>query len=221
MRSCVAILGTVVLRVGLSGPAGVPASASTIDFSGLVPGSPFTIYASSGFTASPTSGSWSVNAYGAPGPSIVFFSEVGQPITTAQIQITTIGLPFTFSSVDLYSSVTPIPYEFTGLLGGSTVFTEVGTVPNTFGSFMTVHVGSVGIIDTLLITLSNPIPGFPAFSNPMGLDNVVVNHEPPPPPPPIGTIPTLSESGQIIMIILLIVCALWTLRRRRGRIGAA
>ena len=117
----------------------VPASASTIDFSDLVAGSPFTTYANSGFTVAPTSGSWIVNDYGAPGLSIVFVRAAVQPTTEAQIQITASGLPFTFRSVDLYSSITPIPYEFTGLLGGSIVFTEAGTVPNTFGTFRTVH----------------------------------------------------------------------------------
>ncbi len=64
---------SITFALALLTTSGVPASASTIDFSDLVAGSPFTTYANSGFTVSPTSGSWIVNGYGAPSLSIVFF----------------------------------------------------------------------------------------------------------------------------------------------------
>ena len=197
---------SLTFALALLTTGGAPASASTIDFGDLVAGSSFTPYANSGFTVSPTSGSWMVNGYGAPSLSIVFSRAAVEPTTTAQIQITAGASPFTFSSVDLYSSITPIPYEFTGLLGGNIVFTEAGTVPNTFGTFMTVHVASAGIIDTLLITLSNPAT--PCCSNPVGLDNVVVSALPPTLP-----IPTLSEWGVGILMAFLVSVGMWSMRR--------
>jgi hypothetical protein len=110
---------SLAFALALLTTCGAPALASTIDFGDLVAGSSFTTYANSGFTVSPTSGSWMVNDYGAPSLSIVFSRAAVQPTTTGQIQITAGGSPFTFSSVDLYSSITPIPYEFTGLLGAA------------------------------------------------------------------------------------------------------
>ncbi len=84
------------------------------------------------------------------------------------------GHYISFASVDLYSSVTPIPYIFTGLMGSITVFSVTGTVPNTFGAFATVASPDAGdLIDTLVIELTSDLANGPACcDNPMGLDNV-------------------------------------------------
>jgi hypothetical protein len=153
--------------------------ATTIDFNGLATNGcsflgdcgPFTSYTESGFTVSAVSGNW-LAASG-------FITFINPPTTTASVTVTAAGVPFSFSSIDLYSSITPIPYIFTGLLNGNTVFTASGTVPNTFGNFAKVsNPDGTDMIDTLQVTLSNP----PACcSNPVGLDNIVVDSVPEPP----------------------------------------
>jgi hypothetical protein len=48
------------------------------------------------------------------------------------------------------------------------------TLPNTFGTFVTVvNPAAAALIDTLVISLSNP--SAPCCSNPMGVDNIVVS----------------------------------------------
>jgi hypothetical protein len=146
---------------------------TTIDFNGLSgsDGSSFTSYAESGFTVARLSGSWLVGKnYGNPPPYILFRNP---PTTTASVAVTGAGAPFSFRSIDLYSSTTPIPFTFTGLLNGNTVFTVSGTVPNTFGNFATVsNPHETDRIDTLQVSLSNP--SNPNVPNPVGLDNIVV-----------------------------------------------
>ena len=151
-----------------------PAGTITITFaglSGLPMFSPFSTYSESGFTVSPASGCWKVDGYGNPGPSIVFQA----PTSRDEVRITAGGSSFTFGSVDLYSSVTPIPYTITGFLNSSPVFTVANTVPNTFGTFKTVsNPYSAATIDALVIALSNPAPASCCNGNPVGLDNIVL-----------------------------------------------
>jgi hypothetical protein len=147
----------------------------TITFSGLSSnGSPVTTYTESGFTVSAVSGNWqALTTYGHPAPSLIFVRPATDPTTTAEVRITAGGAIFSFTSVDLYSSVTPIPYVFTGMTGATSSFAVTGTVPNTFGNFVTVaNPNSTALIDTLLIRLSNPAT--PCCSNPVGFDNVVL-----------------------------------------------
>ena len=147
-----------------------PPSPVTLTFSG-VSGS-FSGYAQSGFTVSPTSGTWIANSYGNPGPSIQFQSAAGET-TTAEIRITAGGSTLRFLAVELYSSTTQIPYVFTGVRNGSTVFTVSNTQGNTFGNFVTVNnPSSLTTIDTLFIHLTNPAA--PCCPNPVGPDNIVV-----------------------------------------------
>jgi hypothetical protein len=133
-----------------------------IAFDSFAGGSPLTTYAESGFTVTATEGNWT------SGPAITF----NAPSTAAlvgQVQVAeSAGAPFHFKSVDLYSSVTPIPYTITGLRNLTPVFTMTGTVPNTFGNFKTVvNPQATELIDTLVIRLTNI-----ALVNPMGLDNI-------------------------------------------------
>jgi hypothetical protein len=84
-----------------------PARATTIAFSDLLNAAAFTTYSESGFTVSAISGSWESNVdFGNPAPFIWFNREADDPATTAQIEITQGGLPFAFTSADLYSSLT-------------------------------------------------------------------------------------------------------------------
>lgn len=150
--------------------------AITIDFNELFAsnGSPFTTYSESGFTVLSASGNWLVGtSYGHPPPYIYFTGTTDQSLT-AGVRVTNGGSAFKFSSVDLYSSITQIPYTFTGFLNSKIVFTATGTVPNTFGDFAKVlNPNSTKIIDALEITLVNPATAC-CGGNPMGLDNLVM-----------------------------------------------
>jgi hypothetical protein len=153
-------------------------AATTIDFGGL-PGdsSTFTTYKEDSFTIVPLLKPWISISYGKPGPSIVFINPDVKNDLTASIKVTGGNFTFKFNSVDLYSSVTKIPYIFTGYLKSNMVFKVTGTEPNTFGNFATVtNPHNMDVIDRLDITLTNPaIPTCPSCSgNPMGLDNIVL-----------------------------------------------
>jgi hypothetical protein len=145
----------------------------TVQFSDLGPDrAPVTTYTESGFTISAALANWIAYAYGNPGPSLVFETPAGVS-TSGEVTIRTeedLSL-FRFSSVDLYSSVTPIPYVITGTLRGDTMFTESGTLGNTFGNFVRDSSSHSNLpIDTLVIRLTN---GTTCCTNPMGLDNIV------------------------------------------------
>jgi len=89
---------------------------------------------------------------------------------------------FTFSAVDLYSGVSPIPYRFLGCDENVPVFDVFGTMPNTPGQFITaINPNRAALIDMLYIELVNPYVAF--GGNSVGFDNVVVTsassvHEP-------------------------------------------
>jgi hypothetical protein len=153
--------------------SGTGRPGATIAFSGLLTSeSPAGTYAESGFVVTTDSSDWIAwTAYGAPAPCIVFFAHGGA--LTRGVGVTAGGSTFTFVAVDLYSSMTPIPYEITGLRDSVVVFSVAGTLPNTFGNFRTVeNPGGRDSVDTLLIRLSNQAPA--DGSNPMGLDNIVL-----------------------------------------------
>lgn len=149
----------------------------TIAFGGLSGnGSQFIEYNESGFSVASGLGSWEVmESYGNPAPAIIFMREADEPEFQGEVEITSNGSLFSFNSVDLYSSITPIPYTIKGFRDSELVFTLSDTVPNTFGKFKRVeNPESTDAIDTLTIRLSNPAT--PCCSNPMGLDNIVVSH---------------------------------------------
>jgi hypothetical protein len=141
----------------------------TITFGALTgSGAPAPPYDESGFTVTPDSADWLDWGYGAPGPAIVFYGSDGTTLTR-EVQLTAAGSTFNFIAVDLYSSITTIPYEIIGLRNSVAVFSMNGTVPNTYGHFRTVaHPTGLDTIDTLVVRLSNPT------YNPMGLDNIVL-----------------------------------------------
>jgi hypothetical protein len=172
------------VNCGLSAPSndtlvrvGIPAG---IRFNAAGPhGTDVVSYTEGGFAVDVQSASWTVlDTTGNPLPSIQFSAMPTLPFTIGQLQVTAGGEPFTFTSVDLYSSATQIPYSLTGLLNGVPQFILNGTVPQTFGRFATVSGPTVNIpIDTLIIGVSNVPPPTcaPCAANPMGVDNIAVS----------------------------------------------
>jgi hypothetical protein len=153
----------------------------TVGFNGLVgDGGAFSTYTESGFTVSATGPSsftrdWEVaTLFGNPAPFIQFRVPPGGPETRGAIDVSAGGAAFRLTSVDLYSSVTPIAYELRGFLNGTLAFTATGTVPNTFGAFLTVsNPYAEVLVDSVTIVLTNP-PMPACCGNAMGLDNIAL-----------------------------------------------
>jgi hypothetical protein len=120
----------------------------------------------SGFIVSSTQGSW-FSDYG-----ILDFKALSASNVVGEVQVAGLAqASFTFTSVDLYSSVTPIPYTITGLRNATQVFTFTSTVPLSLGNFRTVvNPYANDVIDTLVIRLTNATTM--CCSNPMGIDNI-------------------------------------------------
>lgn len=161
--------GLVQVRV-----TGSPSVVTFSGFAGFGSGS----YTEGSATMTPVSGGWTYNSYGNPGPATVFpgFAYMA-PSATGEMAVTFGGGLFTFAAVDLYSSVTPIPWQFTGYRKGAQVFTVAGQQGNTFGRFVTTaNPRASEAIDRLVITLTQPVNMSCATcsSNPMGLDNIVL-----------------------------------------------
>jgi hypothetical protein len=184
MRSvvrCLAMIGALgseVIFAACSSGLAAPSTSNgpvTITFNALTGvGVPVTSYFESDFTVSANPGNWVVvTTYGNPAPFIQFVTSRGTA-STAQVTVSaTAHAPFRFGSVDLYSSVTRIPYNITGVRNDQAVFTIADTLPNTFGAFRTVaNSHAADLIDTLIIELTNSTPA--CCNNPMGLDNIVV-----------------------------------------------
>jgi Carboxypeptidase regulatory-like domain len=154
-------------------PSPPPSGATIISFSGLsANGASVSTYTESGFTVSAASGPWEASTYGNPPPFIQFYAAAGTTVT-GEVRLTGGGSAFSFYSVDLYSSTTPILYTITGLRNASPVFRLVDTLPNTFGNFRTVtNPNASGLIDALSIALTNTAGS--AGRNPMGLDTLVL-----------------------------------------------
>jgi hypothetical protein len=154
-------------------------SAAVIGFDQL-PGpnnSPFTSYTEDGFRVFPAYGArWYQNTiYGSPAPAVMFNRNGNEPDVLGSIGVQAVGgFDFTFSAIDLYSSVTRIPHRFIGWNNSSVVFDFSATMGNTFGTFRTANNPFVDItIDLLIIELVNPFVSI--GGNPMGVDNIVVS----------------------------------------------
>jgi hypothetical protein len=183
LAACVGCGGSTAMAP--SATATSISSDPTLTFSGLATdGAPVGAYTESGFTVSAATPNWTARTtYGNPTPFIQFSADGGATVAGA-VRVSAGGATFYFKAVDVYSSTTPIPYTMTGLRGSTVVFTETGTVPNTFGNFRTVsNSHSQDLIDMLSITLSNAAA--PCCRNPMGLDNIVLT-----PTPTVPTAPT-------------------------------
>jgi hypothetical protein len=153
-------------------PPAVPGPCS-IGFEGFtINGAPFVTHSACGLHIIP-GGAWhAVTTYGVPPPFVQFLAPAGST-TTGDVTLQSPDGLFTFTSVDVYSSTTKIPYEITGSAGGTPVFAFHDVVGNTFGLFATVvnpHRGAA--VDTVRIRLSNPAAA--CCGNPVGLDNIRV-----------------------------------------------
>jgi len=180
--------------------------ASVIGFDDLTGANndPFYFYTEDGFMVFPGGGAdWVQNInYGKPAPSVIFNRGRNDPELWAGMFIREESLqPFTFSAVDLYSSVTRIPYRFIGYREGMPVFDVSGTMPNTFGQFVTAfNTEAEALIDLLYIELVNPFVAI--GGNPVGFDNVVV-----------AVSSAVPEPGSMALLISGLL-ALTALRRR-------
>jgi len=141
---------------------------------GVTNGSPVVSHSESGFTVAATAENWLASTtFGNPAPFIQFVRQANEAALTGELTVTSGGALFTFTAVDVYSSITPIPLEIVGLRDGAPVFSASGTVPNPNGRFTTIaNPFSSGIIDTLRIRTTNPATA--CCSNPVGVDNIVV-----------------------------------------------
>jgi hypothetical protein len=177
-------VGPVLVQTTLSRPGGVTCvdwevvdtapGNTTLSFDGAgADSTPFTSYTDAGFTVAAVSGAWAVRTtYGHPAPYIGFTAPPGTAIG-GEVRISAAGLPFSFSSVDLYSSTVSMPYVVTGLKNGATVFTVADVLPNPMGAFVTVpNPHATDVIDTLLISVTSPAA--PCCPNPVGIDNIKV-----------------------------------------------
>jgi hypothetical protein len=156
-------------------PPSAPSQTSRIQFGGLTANRTDVItYSEAGYVVSRSAGNWmSLTTYGNPAPFIQFITEASTT-TTGEVTISSGGGFFSFESIDLYSSVTQIPYEIVGLRGRDAVLLVTGTLGNTFGNFRTVTNDRPGtFVDTLFIRLTNTTGG--AGPNPMGFDNLVLS----------------------------------------------
>jgi hypothetical protein len=147
---------------------------ATITFDHLLgdDGTPFTSYEENGLTIINTNRPWEVRErFGHPAPSIIFFNDDPQRDTVGEVEIVSRYESFAFRSVDLYSSVTAIPYSITGTRQTRETISLTGTVPGTYGAFATVSTSDLTLFETLTIRLTNPRG---CCRNPMGLDNITV-----------------------------------------------
>ncbi len=138
-------------------------------------GAQFSTYSEDGFNVTAGSSLWQNNRiYGHPAPFVQFWRQREDPEITTGLYFDAGGLDFTFGSVDLYSSVTPIPYRIRGYQDSVVVFDLIGTAAQTFGGFRTVYSDEASslLIDRLYILLTNPYMAI--GGNPMGMDNVSV-----------------------------------------------
>lgn len=178
-------------------------SAAVIGFDQL-PGpnnSPFTTYAEDGFRVFPTYGArWYQNTiYGSPAPAVMFNRNGNEPDVLGSIGVQAVGgFDFTFSAIDLYSSVTRIPHRFIGFNNSAQMFDFSATMGNTFGTFRTAFNPFVDVtIDLLIIELVNPFISI--GGNPMGVDNIIVSLANPVPEPSAVTL--------VLMCIVLVAAA--------------
>ena len=136
-------------------------------------GAPFGTHTACGLTISASGASWqSSTSYGNPAPFIQFIVPGGTTVI-GDITLQSSDGPFTFASVDIYSSTTKIPYEIAGTAHGSVALSLQDVQGNTFGGFATVvNPHAATAIDGLRIRLTNPAA--PCCTNPVGLDNIRV-----------------------------------------------
>jgi hypothetical protein len=194
------------LCLAASGIAADGASATIITFSGLTgaDGDPFTTYIESGFTVSPTLGTWfQAQVLGNPAPSISSGLIFGSPFTDA-ITVTEGGQGFSFLGFDIAANYTNVNYTFIGTLFGLQAFSTTGSLPNDPNSFDTIiSFVSNYVIDTLVITVNFPDEVLIGSAN---IDNIAVSA-------PVTTTEPIPEP--MTLVLLATNLALVRLLRRR------
>jgi hypothetical protein len=172
-------------------------------------GAPFTAYVEDGFTITPASSLWTINRnYGNPAPFVQYMRQATEPELVSGLFIDVGGGDFTFGSVDVYSSVTPIPYRIRGYQDTLVVFDLTGTVPNTFGAFATIFNPNAGdLLDTLYIQLVNLFVA--CCDNPMGIDNIVVSQ--------VNAVPE-PATGALLLVTGVMLAGAAAARRARWRL---
>jgi hypothetical protein len=148
-------------------------------------GAPFTTYMESGFTVSPTLGTWfQGHLFGNPIPSIFAGPLLGSPPNDA-ITVTEGGQRFTFSQLDLATANANTNYTFTGTLLGAPVFSvnDVVSPPQVFNTVLSGV--SADVIDGLVITAN-----IQAGGTSTNIDNIVVTPVATPEPTTLGMLAT-------------------------------
>ena len=133
----------------------------------------FASYSACGLSVAATAATWQVStSYGHPAPFVQFLSAAGST-TVGEVVVTATAGAFAFTSLDIYSSTTKIPYEITGSANRVALFTIAKVQGNTYGDFATiVNPQPSTPIDTLTIRLTNAAA--PCCSNPLGVDEIRV-----------------------------------------------
>jgi hypothetical protein len=143
-----------------------------------------TTYSENGVEVRSLSGRWLwQQGYGNPAPYLGFDLVAPDTTQAASVSVTAQNKCFRFVSIDVYSSLTPVPYIFTGFDGPTKAFEVRRTLANTYGAFDTVeNPRSDAAIDRLEVTLSTTVtsltstPG--SVVNPVGIDNIILAIQP-------------------------------------------
>jgi hypothetical protein len=188
-----ALTRIALAAVGLS--AACAAHATVITFNGLpgASGDAFAGYTESGFTVSPSGGSWlQSQTFGAPVPSVYVADFHGAPFGSLTV---TGGTPFIFESIDIAPDLSAVGYEVRGYKGGIQQFSFSGSETPS-GGFHTLASTLRTSIDALAIDVSGAGPGS------INVDNIHVSAVPEP------------QVGALALVGLGLVTA--RLRARRG-----
>jgi hypothetical protein len=201
------LIAVLFSTIGLCHAATV--RATTITFSGLVGanGGVLAPYTESGFTVTPTVGTWfEAHAFGNPLPSIVAGGVFGGPTADA-FSVTDAGKTFTFAQLDLAPSpIGTTSYTFIGTLSGATVF-AVSAVLGAPQTFITIPSGVSGdVIDKLVVSTSLSDT---SSNSSVNIDNIFVSATATPVPEPV----TLALFGTGLVAI---GARRWRNRRQRS-----
>jgi hypothetical protein len=102
-------------------------------FGGLTTSDPVTTYSENGYTIRTVTAAWT-------GAERLIFYSPPSTTTVGEVRMTAAdGGTFLLNSVDLYSSLTPIPFVIEGRLDSATVFSLSDTLPSTSGAFVKVN----------------------------------------------------------------------------------
>ncbi|HEX4158696.1 MAG TPA: hypothetical protein VHY79_09480 [Rhizomicrobium sp.] len=146
--------------------------AFDLGFDGLRNGTAFGTYKAHGFTVRRVKPGWTVDGiFGDPAPEIEFLVPANTVVGKA-VTVTEARKKFSLDSVDIYSSLAAVDWEFVGSLKGQALYTDKGQIPDPMGGFATVTNPDASIlVDSVEIRLAGVKVG---VDNPVGLDNIVV-----------------------------------------------